>query len=365
MTAPTGGRIGRLQAEMARAGVDAAVVGPSADLRYLACYDAPALERPTLLVVPVDVDPLLVVPALERPRAEAAGADRAARLVSWGETDDPYAAVRAALAGRRRVAVSDTLWARFLLDLEEALPGATFVRAGPLIGRLRARKDPEEVAALRRAAEAADGVALRLAAERVSGRTERELARWIAEALVDAGCERAAFVIVAAGPNAASPHHEPSDREIRPGDALVVDFGGPRDGYCSDITRTFVVGRAPEGFADAWAVLAAAQEAAVAAVRPGVPAEAVDAAARRVIAEAGYGEAFVHRTGHGIGLDVHEDPFIVAGNAEPLEVGMAFSVEPGIYLPGRFGMRLEDIVVVTPGGAERLNHAPHDPVTLR
>jgi Xaa-Pro aminopeptidase len=169
---------------------------------------------------------------------------------------------------------------------------------------------------------------------------------------------------VGSGPNAASPHHEPGERVLSRGDALVCDFGGTVGGYCSDITRTFCVGEPPDSFVDAYAVLAKAQDAAVTAVRPGVTGEAVDAAARTVIADAGYGDEFIHRTGHGIGLEEHEEPYIIAGNTEPLEPGMAFSVEPGIYLRGRFGMRIEDIVVVTHDGAERLNNAPRNPIVL-
>jgi Xaa-Pro aminopeptidase len=186
------------------------------------------------------------------------------------------------------------------------------------------------------------------------------VSRWITEALVAEGTERVNFAIVASGPNAASPHHEPGDRVIAPGDSLVCDFGGTLDGYCSDITRTFAVGDPTDEVAKAYEVLHRAQEAAFAAAAPGVAAEAVDAAARSVIADAGYGEYFIHRTGHGIGLEEHEDPYLVAGNTEPLEPGMAFSIEPGIYVPGRFGMRIEDIVVVTSAGAERLNNAPRE-----
>jgi Xaa-Pro aminopeptidase len=347
---------------MGSAGIDALLVGPSADLRYLAGYDAPALERMTLLAVPLDGEPTLVVPELERPRAEASSAGDIARIASWGETEDPLHLVRKALPGRlRRAAVGDRLWAGFVLRLQEAFPGASFTVASEVTAPLRARKDPEEVAALARAAEIADGVALALRETRASGRTERDVARWISGRLLEGGCERVNFAIVASGPNAASPHHEPGDRVLEPGDALVCDFGGLVEGYCSDITRTFVVGRAPDPeLAEQYAVLGEAQEAGVRAVGPGVGAEDVDRAARRPIEEAGLGDLFVHRTGHGIGLEEHESPWIVSGNDEPLAPGMAFSVEPGVYAPGRHGARIEDIVVVTDSGVERLNHAPRD-----
>ena len=365
MSSTSSDRLVRARAEMERAGIDALLVGPSADLRYLTGYDAPLLERLTLLVLPVVDEAVLVVPELERSRAEDSGAGGVARIVTWGETEDPYAHVRdAARNGEGRLAVGERLWATFLLALQESFPHAKFDRASSVLRTLRMRKDALELDALRRAGLAADRVAAGLAGERVSGRTEREVARWISDSLLTQGCEHVGFAIVASGPNAASPHHEPGDRVIEQGDALVCDFGGTVDGYSSDITRTFCVGEPPAGFSDAYAVLAKAQDAAVSAVAPGVAAETVDATARAIIADAGYGDAFIHRTGHGIGLEVHEEPYIVAGNAEPLAEGMTFSVEPGIYLAGRFGMRIEDIVAVTESGVERLNAAPRNAVVL-
>jgi Xaa-Pro aminopeptidase len=358
-------RLARARAEMERQGVAALLVGPSADLRYLVGYDALPLERLTLLVASTVDDPVLIVPELERARAEDSGAGTAAEIVSFGETDDPYAAVRAALprdAGR--LAVGDRMWATFLLALQESFPSATFARASTVTSPLRMRKDADEIDALRRAGAGADRVAGALAGERPAGRTERDVASWIRDALIAHGHERVNFAIVASGPNAASPHHEPGGRVLQAGDSLVCDFGGTVDGYCSDITRTFCVGEPQKEFVDAYAVLAKAQDAAVSAVAPGVSAASVDAAAREVIADAGYGDRFIHRTGHGIGLEEHEEPYIVAGNSTPLEPGMTFSIEPGIYVPGRFGMRIEDIVVVTEDGVERLNNASRDPVVL-
>lgn len=365
MSSPSFDRLSRAGAEMERAGIDALLLGPSADLRYLTGYDAPVLERLTMLVVPADGDPVLVVPELERPRAEDSGAGDVVRIATWNETDDPFAIVVSSVGDAHgKLGVGDRMWATFILGLQSRFPRASFARASSVLGALRMRKDATELDALRRAAAAADGVASGLAGERVSGRTEREIARWISDALLARGCEHVGFAIVASGPNAASPHHEPGDRVIESGDALVCDFGGTVDGYSSDITRTFCVGEPPDGFTEAYAVLARAQDAAVCAVAPGVRAEEIDEAARRVIGEAGYGHAFIHRTGHGIGLEVHEEPYIVAGNAEPLATGMTFSVEPGIYLGGRFGMRIEDIVAVTDDGVERLNAAPRNPVVL-
>lgn len=362
---PFSRRIAAAQRALEECGAGALLVGPSADLRYLAGYDALPLERLTLLLVPAHGEPALVVPALERPRAEVSPAPEVARVVSWEETDDPFALVRAlAPPDPAKVLLSDRLWASFVLRIQAGMPGARFGLASEVLRALRARKDPEEVAALRRAAAVVDGIVRSLREERASGSTERAVARWLAERMLDAGCERALFTIVASGPNAASPHHEPGEREITSGDALVCDFGGLLGGYCSDITRTFAVGQVDPALAEAYEVVAAAQEAGVRAAAPGVPAQDVDRAARKVIADAGYGRLFVHRTGHGIGLEEHEDPYLVEGNGELLEAGMTFSVEPGIYAPGRFGVRLEDIVVLTEGGAERLNEAPRDLAVL-
>lgn len=358
-------RLARARAEMERRGIGALFVGPSADLRYLVGYDALPLERLTLLVLPVAGEPALVVPELERPRAEDSGAGVVADIRSFGENDDPWVMVGAALPGDPgRVAVGDRMWATFVLALQESFPAAEVARASAVTAPLRMRKDADEVDALRRAGAGADRVASALAGEKVAGRTEREISRWISEALIAEGHERVNFAIVASGPNAASPHHHPGDRVLEAGDALVCDFGGTVDGYCSDITRTFTVADPTAEFLEAYAVLAKAQDAAVSAVRPGATAESVDAAARGVITDAGFGDQFMHRTGHGIGLEEHEEPYIIAGNTMPLEPGMAFSVEPGIYVRGRFGMRIEDIVVVTGDGVERLNNAPRNPVML-
>jgi D-alanyl-D-alanine dipeptidase len=245
-----------------------------------------------------------------------------------------------------------------LLALQERLPAASFLPASTITGELRMRKEAGEVDLLRRAGAAVDRVVARLDGARFSGKAERQLSAEVAAMVVEEGHETATFSIVASGPNGASPHHEAGDRVIGPGDAVVLDFGGRLQGYHSDITRTFFVGEAPARVREVFGVVREAQEAGVTAAGPGVPAQEVDRAARRVIAAAGFGPFFMHRTGHGIGLEEHEPPYMVEGNAEPLEPGMAFSVEPGIYLPGEFGVRIEDVVVVTADGAERLNEAP-------
>jgi Xaa-Pro aminopeptidase len=356
-----GSRLVRAQQQARALGIDALLVSPSADLRYLTGYDATPLERLTCLVLPVDADPVLVVPQLERPAAlaspvGAAGID----VIAWAESDDAYALVASLLpaaAARGTLALDNRMWAEKVLALRAAVPDARQVPADPVIGALRMRKEADEVASLLEAGRAIDRVHERMGEWLRPGRTEREVGRDIAAAIVAAGHVSADFVIVGSGPNSASPHHGVSDRVIQHGDPVVVDIGGSMEsGYCSDSTRTYVAGGTPpDEFTAYYGVLLDAQERQCAYARPGVTAEALDAVGRDVIAAAGYGEAFLHRTGHGIGLETHEEPYIVAGNPLVLEPGMAFSIEPGIYLAGSHGARIEDIVVCTDDGAERMN----------
>jgi Xaa-Pro aminopeptidase len=356
-------RLAAAQRATASAGLDALLIPPGSDLRYLTGYAAHALERLTCLVLPAHGEPTLIVPVLERPAAEASPAPATGvRMVDHRDGEDPYPLVRQALGGDvRAVGLGNRMWAEQVLALRAALPGAAQRLAGDVLRELRMRKSPAEVAALAEAGAAIDAVHAQMAEWLRPGRTEAAVAGDIAGAIREAGHATVDFVIVASGPNGASPHHATSDRVVQPGDPVVVDIGGTMpSGYCSDSTRTYIAGGAPPpaDFLAYYEVLHAAQRAAVAAVRPGVPAEGVDAAARRVIADAGFGSAFLHRTGHGIGLDGHEEPYVVSGNRMPLQPGMTFSVEPGIYLAGRHGARIEDIVVCTPDGVDRLNTIP-------
>ncbi|MFI7640146.1 M24 family metallopeptidase [Nonomuraea sp. NPDC049400] len=359
-------RLAAVQEATAKAGVDALLLTPGPDLRYVSGYEAKPLERLTCLVVPAAGDPYMMVPRLELPAAQASPASRLGlEFVAWDETDDPYAVVAARLGKVGKVGLADRMWAMSSLRFREVLPEAEQVLAGTVLRELRMRKSPAEVAALREAGEAIDAVHRRVPELLRAGRTEREVGRDIAEAILAAGHATVDFVIVASGPNGASPHHDVSDRVIQAGEPVVVDIGGQLpNGYCSDSTRTYSVGEPPAEFTAYYEVLRRAQDAACAAVRPGVSCESIDAAARDIIAEAGYGDYFIHRTGHGIGIETHEEPYIVAGNGAPMEAGFAFSVEPGIYLPGRHGARIEDIVVCTDGGAERLNNTPRDLVIV-
>ena len=351
---------------VAASGGAALLVSPGADLRYLVGHPAPPQERLTCLALPAAGGAQLVVPALDRDAAAASARGLGGVEVrSWHEEEDPVALVASLLPASGTIVVDDHMWAAHVLALAAACPGREVRAAGHVLGALRARKSPAELAALREAAAAVDAVFAAMPARLRPGRSELEVAAETRTAMLAAGHTLAGYVIVASGPNAALPHHEPGDRILQDGDAVVVDLAGMMpSGYWSDCTRTYVLGRPERELAAAYAVLAEAQQAAVAAVRAGVPAAAVDAAAREPITAAGYGPLFIHRTGHGIGLEVHEEPFITAGNGAALEAGAVFSVEPGIYVPGRFGARLEDIVVCHAEGAERLNHTPRDLIVV-
>jgi Xaa-Pro aminopeptidase len=353
-------RVLAVRERMRQLGVDTLLLSVGADLPWLTGYTAMPLERLTMLVLPVDGDATLVVPRLEAPRVETR--PELFGLRPWAETEDPIEIVTGVIGrSRRRLAVSDRTWATFLLALQSTLPRATWTTSSHVVGPLRAVKDPDEVAALRRAAAAADRVAAALATGQIPlvGRTEADVSRELGDRLRQEGHQAVNFAIVGAGPNSASPHHHPGHRPIRAGEAVVCDFGGTLDGYCSDITRTVFTGPPPEEFRELYGVLARAQAAAVDAARVGTRCHDVDAVARDLIAGGGYGPHFVHRTGHGIGMEEHEDPYLVEGNTERLVAGHAFSVEPGIYLPDRWGARIEDIVVATDGGPDALNRANH------
>lgn len=330
------------------------------DLPYLTGYTAMPLERLTMLVV-TEHDATLVVPGLEAPRVDPGPFD----VEPWDETENPIEIVTR-LAGRPTIAaIGDQTWSVFLVHLLARMPETTFLPTSVVMSELRIRKSEDEIARLRAAGEAVDRVLSRIpSGVRFSGRTERDVSRDIIDMTLEEGHQTAQFWIVASGPNAASPHHEPGERIIQSGDVVIVDFGGKLDGYCSDVSRTFSVGEPSERAVEVHAVVAEAQAAGRAAAAVGTPCEDVDAACRRVIADAGYGEFFIHRTGHGIGMDGHEAPYLVEGNGRRLESGMAFSIEPGIYLPGELGVRIEDICVASDDGLLVLNQADRSLVTV-
>jgi Xaa-Pro aminopeptidase len=362
--APFVERIARARAEMAARDVDVLLLSVGADLPYFTGYEAMPLERLTMLVVPRDGEATLVIPRLEAPRVVPRPDVFA--LLPWGETDDPIALVAKLAGGSRTAAIGDTTWARFLVDLIDQLPSTRFVRASSVTSPLRSVKDAYEIERLRMAAAGVDRIAAALQAGEIPlvGRTEAEVSADLGQRILAEGHHRVNFAIVAAGENAASPHHEAGHRVIERGEIVLCDFGGTwvdddGVGYCSDITRCVHIGEPPSDLARMYDVLHAAQQASVRSAVVGASCESVDSAARDAIAEAGFGEYFIHRTGHGIGVEAHEDPYIVQGNVTPLVPGHAFSIEPGIYLPGKWGARLEDIVVASDAGPDALNTADH------
>ncbi|GAA3277047.1 aminopeptidase P family protein [Streptomyces griseoincarnatus] len=349
-------RMDRAARQAADAGLAGLLVAPGPDLVWLTGYAPPAVtERLTLLVLAAGREPVLVVPTLEAPDAEKATGAPALALRDWTDGKDPYALTAALVDDRGRFGVSDNAWALHLLGLQQALPGTSYVSLTDALPMLRAVKDAAELERLAAAGAAADAAFEEIRKVRFSGRPESEVAADLAALLRRFGHSQVDFTIVASGPNGANPHHEAGDRRIERGDMVVLDFGGLKDGYGSDTSRTVHVGEPTEEERRVHDLVREAQEAGFRAVRPGAACQDVDRAARAVIADAGYGEYFVHRTGHGIGVTTHEPPYMIEGEERPLVPGMCFSVEPGVYLPGRFGVRIEDIVTVTEDGGRRLN----------
>jgi Xaa-Pro aminopeptidase len=352
-------RLRAAQRRLTEEGLDGMLFLPGPDLRYLTGFEVYSGERLVALLLPRDREPLFLVPEMNVSQA-AANEAGIADVRGWSDAEgyvEPLGMVSHELGwDEARLAADDEMRAAFLLDWQSVCPEAEFYRASRVMKNLRIRKGPEELAALRRAGQVADGVIAAAHAACRPGLAETEVARIVTAAMQDLepkchvyGC------IVATGPNSALPHHETGSRALAAGDVAILDYGCILDGYCSDITLTVSLGPADEELRRVHGIVWEAQQRALEAIRPGVPAESVDRAARDVIAGAGYGDNFIHRTGHGIGLQVHEPPYLVAGNPAPLEEGMTFSVEPGIYLPGRFGVRLEVIAAVAAHGAELMN----------
>ena len=343
------------------AGLAGVLVAPGPDLEYFIGY-APGViaERITMLVIKVSREPAMIVPSLERAGAADAPGAAAIALSEWVDGEDPYAETARLLDADGRYAISDSAWAMHVLGLQRALPRSSYVSMTDALPMLRAVKDADELERLVAAARAVDACFAEIVRVRFEGRREREIGAQLATLLREHGHSRVDFTVVGSGPNGANPHHELSDRVIERGDMVVLDFGGVKHGYESDITRTVHVGEPSEEEEEVFEIVRRAQQAGFEAVRPGVACQEVDRAARGVIAGAGYGEYFIHRTGHGIGLTAHEPPYMVEGETQALEPAMCFSVEPGIYLPGRFGVRIEDIVTVTEDGARRLNNSTRE-----
>ncbi len=353
-------RMSRAADDAAAAGLTGLLVTPGPDLVWLTGYRPTAItERLTLLVLRPDEEPCLLVPRLERPDAERAAGSGALAIRDWVDGDDPYAAAAPLLRPDGRYGISDSTWSMHLLGLQGRLPQSQYWSLTQRMPMLRAVKDGAELARLAAAGAAADATFRQIVTVRFSGRTETEVADDLARLLREHGHEQVDFTVVGSGPNGANPHHEAGERTIEVGDAVALDFGGLRDGYGSDTTRTVTVGEPSAEVQRVHDVVRQAQQAAFEAVRPGIACQDVDRVARAVIADAGFGEQFIHRTGHGIGVTTHEPPYMVEGETQRLLPGMCFSIEPGIYLAGRFGVRIEDIVTVTPDGGQRFNNTDH------
>lgn len=354
-------RMARAARTAADAGLAGLVVTPGPDLVHLCGYRPPAVtERLTALLLVPGRTPRLLVPLLERPDALAATGAGAIEVTGWTDGSDPYRTAADTLPARGRYGVSDETWAAHLLGLQRALPDTSYSAIGEALPMLRAVKDTHEVQRLAAAGAAADAAYEEIVRVRFAGRRECDIAADLSELLLRHGHSQVDFTLVCSGPNGANPHHEAGERVIEEGDMVVLDFGGLKDGYGSDTTRTVHVGEPTKEERKVHEVVREAQQAAFEAVRPGAACQDIDRAARQVITEAGYGEYFIHRTGHGIGVTTHEPPYMTEGEQLPLVPGMCFSIEPGIYLPGRFGVRIEDIVACTESGGRRLNNTARE-----
>lgn len=343
------------------AGLTGVLVTPGPDLTYFTGYEPTAItERITMLVIQAGTDPAMIVPTIERPDAEAAPGASVVSLTDWGDGSDPYAATASLLDPRGRYAVSDSAWAMHVLGLQEAMPASGYVSMTSALPTIRAIKDAHELELLAAAGAAVDATFEEIVRTSFAGRSEIEVSEELASLMRKHGHSNIEFALVGSGPNGANPHHEVGQRTIEEGDTVVMDFGGIKDGYSSDVTRTVHVGEPSDKERNVYEVVRQAQQAAFEAVRPGIACQEIDRVARKVIADAGYGEQFIHRVGHGIGLAPHEPPYMVEGESQPIEPGMCFSIEPGIYLRGRFGVRIEDIVAATDGGACRLNNTSRE-----
>ena len=354
-------RMRRVAADAARAGLDGLLITPGPELFWLTGYRPTAItERLTVLVLVPDREPTLLVPTLERPDAEGAVGAPSLSIVDWADGEDPFVRAGAFLRETATMGISDSAWAMHLLGLQGAVPGSSYRSLTQSLPMLRAVKDANELARLAAAGAAADATYEQILGVRFAGRKETDVAADLARLLREHGHEQVDFTVVGSGPNGANPHHEAGDRTIEVGDAVVLDFGGLMHGYGSDTSRTVCVGEPSAEVREVHEIVRLAQQAGVEAVRPGVACQEIDRAARSVITDAGYGEQFIHRTGHGIGTTTHEPPYMIEGEEQPLVPGMCFSVEPGIYLAGRFGVRIEDIVTVTETGGRRLNNTGRD-----
>jgi Xaa-Pro dipeptidase len=370
-TSPISTRHSKLPKILKSAGLDGLAINPSPSLPYLTGLDFHMSERPVVLFIPLGSPAIIVLPELEAPKLDSLPPDLELQAFPYGEDPDTWAqafkqAVRAGGLGKAKIGVEPrALRVLELRLLESAAPEAEFVSGEASIAALRMRKDEAEIAAMRQAVKIAQD-SLRATLPKIKpGASEAEIAAALVQQLLRQGSSKLPFSpIVSSGPNSANPHATPTSRKLAHGDLLVIDWGANVDGYFSDITRTFAIGDAEGELVKIAQIVGEANFAGRQAAKAGTPAGQVDRLTRAVIEDAGYGEYFIHRTGHGLGRETHEEPFLRAGNPQPLEVGMTFTIEPGIYLPGRAGARVEDDIVLTPEGPESLTDLPRELVIL-
>lgn len=350
-------RIQKIQAIMKSQNTDYMVFAPTSHLFYLTGLKTTADERLQVFLVPAEGKPVMIMPDMYREAAENLE-EKNFELATWSDETDPVNLLLPLIKkGSAIAAIDERMWAGHFLSLRRAFVGFEFIGVSNLMREIRMFKDQYEMSQLAKAGGLTDKVMAEVRMVIQPGISEKELAFFVESKLKEYGAEELSFKpIVASGPNTSSPHHYTGERKLQMGDLVVLDFGGLFQGYCSDMTRTFSVGKASAEVKKVFNAVKDANEAGFLAVQQGIACEKVDEAAREVISRAGYGEYFIHRTGHGIGLDIHEDPYIVKGNQEILKTGMTFSIEPGIYLPGKFGVRIEDIVGLTENGPVRFNN---------
>lgn len=359
-----GRRIEECRAVMSEQGFDMMILFPSSHMYYLSGFRDEPGERMLFFLVPIEGDPLFIAPKLYENHIKRDSSFR--KVYTWEDSEKPIDILRRSLKDMgisqdAKIAVDDSTWAMFMLSLEDILPKAKFFRASQVISRLRIKKSEEEIRWMSEAGVVMDEVFAVIIRSKICGMTEVELAAFLEYEMKKRGCDKIAFeTLVASGPNGAIPHHRAGNRTINVGDVVILDYGCQIHGYCADMSRTIVCGEPSKEVQAVYETVRRAQEEAMQVIKPGIAAQEVDRIARGVISKAGFGENFPHRTGHGIGLDVHEEPYIVEGNDLLLEKGMVFTVEPGIYLPESFGVRIEDTVVVMSSGVRRLTNCTRE-----